>query len=115
VFCDGAAVEAGVDDWGGWVVWVVWVGWGVVAGFATVVVVAPAAPTPAVVGVWELTVVGVGFGLPTGRCGGVSLPLTLVPASLWNAVLRHLPGAAGAGPITPATVDASASRPSVVR
>jgi hypothetical protein len=71
------------------------------------------------VGVVEVGVVAVGaftvVGVPTGLGGGSSLPLTLAPESLLNEVLRHLPGSPGALPITPATVDASTSRPSLVR
>jgi len=73
------------------------------------VVVGPAAT---VVAVGALTVVVVA---PTGRGGGSSLPLTLAPESLVNDVLRHLPGSVGAGPISSATLDASTSRPSLVR
>ena len=70
-----------------------------------------ACPAGLVVVVWALTVVGG----PTGRGGGSSLPLTLAPESLLNEVLRHFPGSPGALPITPATVDASTRRPSLVR
>jgi hypothetical protein len=80
------------------------VGGGVVTGF--VVGVPPPPPLPVVVGV-GLTVVCV----PTGRGGGVSVPFTLAPASLWNNVDRHFPGSVGALPITPATVEARTARP----
>ena len=43
------------------------------------------------------------------------LPLTLAPASLLNEVPRHSPSGTGAGPITPATVEASTALPSLVR
>src|SRR3954469_3901370 len=76
-----------------------------------VVGVAPPPPVGTVRGVGCCAFTVVGVGLPTGRGGGVSVPLTLAPASLWNAVDRHLPGSVGALPITPATVDARTARP----
>src|SRR4051794_1532433 len=84
---------------------------GVTTGFVVGVPPPPPPPAATVVGVGCCAFTVVGVGLPTGRGGGVSVPLTLAPASLWKAVDRHLPGSVGALPITPATVDANTARP----
>ena len=113
----GGIVRRGVVGSGAWVVGAA-VGGGTVGGtvgateIGGLVVAVP--PPPTVVTVGDLTVVGVGLP-PTFFFDGVSLPLTLRPESLLNDVPRQSPCGSGAWPITPAIVEASTARPSLVR